>query len=345
MIEHTVKEIADKISGVVCGDPLVKVSSFSALDNVMNNGLSILMDESKKLLAEETNASVLVVPETYDDDSRILIKVKNPRTVLPVLSELFSQKEVGWTGIHPSAVVHEKAEVAVNVNIGPFCVVSEGAVVGEGTTLESHVNIGLNAKVGSRCLIYSGVKIYHRCEIGDRCIIHSGTVIGSDGYGFVPQKDRSWKKVKQIGRVIVEDDVEIGSNTCIDRGALSDTVISKGTKMDNLIHMAHNCRVGQDCAITGQVGFAGSTVLGNNVQVAGQVGFVGHMTIGDNCVVMAKSGVWSSQPANKILSGFPARDHKEELKIKATFPKIPALIKEFSRLKRQLIKKGIVDES
>lgn len=344
MIEFSVKDIAGKVSGKVVGDDSFLVASFSAIDCAVNGDLSILMDESKQQIALASSASVLVVPESYEDSSKILIKVEKPRSVLPILAEMFSEKEVSWAGVHPSAVVHPTAIIGEGVNIGPFCVISEGAIVGDGTTMESHVNIGLNAKVGQRCLLYSGVKIYHKCSVGNDCIIHSGTVVGSDGFGFVPQQDKSWKKVKQIGIVIVEDNVEIGANTCIDRGALSDTVIGKGTKMDNLIHMAHNCKVDTDCAIAGQVGFAGSTNLGKNVQVAGQVGFVGHTTIGDNSVILAKSGVWNSQPANQVLSGFPARRHKEELRIKAVFPKMPKFLKEFSRLKKQLIKKGLIDE-
>ncbi|OGC35284.1 hypothetical protein A2462_08600 [candidate division WOR-1 bacterium RIFOXYC2_FULL_41_25] len=229
--------------------------------------------------------------------------VENPRKTMAILLALFAPKKKTLKGIHKTAIVPKSCKIGQGINIGPYVVLGENVSVGKGSRIDSHVTI------------------YDRVKIGKRVIIHSGARIGVDGFGYV-QENGKHIKIPQIGTVIIEDDVEIYANVCISRATLGATIIGAGTKIDNLTHIAHNCKIGKDCAVVSLVGFAGSVTLGDRVYVAGQVGFSGHQTIGEDSIIMARAGVTKNIPARSIVSGFPAQDHQKELNYKASLRRI-----------------------
>ncbi|MBI5201513.1 MAG: UDP-3-O-(3-hydroxymyristoyl)glucosamine N-acyltransferase [Elusimicrobia bacterium] len=238
-------------------------------------------------------------------------------------------------GVSPKADVHPEARLGRDVSIGAFTVVEAGAMVGDGTVLGPQVYLGRNAKVGKECRIYPQVVIREDCVVGDRCIIHSGTVVGSDGYGYATDmKTGQHRKVPQVGNVVLENDVEIGSNVSIDRGNTGPTKIGAGTKIDNLVQLGHNVQTGRNCLIVSHVGIAGSTKLGNQVTLAGQVGIAGHLTIGDGAIVTAQTGVMTDLAPKAIVFGTPSRPHREAMKLQALFNRLPELfdtVKELSK--------------
>lgn len=338
----SVANLAQKVSGTVIGDDSITIDAINTLEKASQGQLAMLLDEKMSSVAASSDASVLIVHESFECNDKILIKVEKPRAVMPIVLEVFNPKVDTLKGIHPTAVIDESADIGSDVAIGPYVVIAKDCVVGDNTVINSNVTIGQGAKVGSDCLLYSGVHVYHHCELGDRCIVHCGTVIGSDGFGYVP-KDKAWIKVPQIGRVIIGNDVEIGSNASIDRGAIGDSIIGDGTKIDNLVHMAHNTVTGKSCAITAHVGFAGSTELGDNVQIAGHAAFAGHLKVGSNTVVLGKAGVTKDIPENSVVSGFPAIDHRKDMAIQVNMRKLPEMSKNLKQINRKLKEKGIVE--
>jgi UDP-3-O-[3-hydroxymyristoyl] glucosamine N-acyltransferase len=239
------------------------------------------------------------------------------------------------TGIHKHALVSSKAKVGKNVAIGAFAIIEDGANIGDNTIIYGGCYVGHGTKIGKDCLIYPQVCIRERLEIGNRVIIHSGTVIGSDGFGFANVRGVQ-HKIPQIGTVLIEDDVEIGANVTIDRARFDKTIIGKGTKIDNLVQIAHNVIAGENCIIVAQAGVSGSTVLGKNVTLAGQAGLVGHITVGDNAIVAAQGGVTKSVPANTMVSGYPAKPHDVAKKINACVQNLPNLYKKIRELEKRL---------
>jgi UDP-3-O-[3-hydroxymyristoyl] glucosamine N-acyltransferase len=222
------------------------------------------------------------------------------------------------------------------VNIGPFVVVEEGAKIGDNTSLQAQVFVGKNAKIGENCTFFSGVKIYHDCEIGNNCVLHANVVIGGDGFGFAPEADGTFKKVAQIGNAILEDNVEVGANSTIDRATMGSTIIRQGVKLDNLIMIAHNVEIGKNTVIAAQTGVAGSTKIGENCMIGGQVGFVGHIEVANGAKIQAQSGVARSvKKENTSLYGSPAIDYANYLRSYAVFKNLPELSKEVNLLKKQ----------
>ncbi|HAV02528.1 MAG TPA: UDP-3-O-(3-hydroxymyristoyl)glucosamine N-acyltransferase, partial [Chryseobacterium sp.] len=250
-----------------------------------------------------------------------------------VLMNLYQQMQERRTGIEQGAVFHETATVGEDVYVGAFSCVSEKVKIGDGTQVYPHVYIGKNVKIGKNCVLYSGVRIYDYCVIGDNCIVHSNTVIGADGFGFQPTKD-GFKKIPQLGNVVLEDDVEIGSNCSIDRGTIGSTRIGKGTKIDNLIQIAHNVQIGQHNVIAAQAGIAGSTVIGNWNQIGGQAGIVGHINIGNQVKIQAQSGVNSSAKDGEILYGSPAISASEYRRNYVHFRNFTNIVKRLNNLEQ-----------
>jgi UDP-3-O-[3-hydroxymyristoyl] glucosamine N-acyltransferase len=237
------------------------------------------------------------------------------------------------SGVEAGASVHPTARLGKNVSVGQFSVISENASIGDGTVLHPQVFIGKNVKVGSHCVLFPGVKVFHDCEIGDHCVLHANVVVGSDGFGFVPQADGSYRKLPQLGNVIIESQVEIGANTTIDRATLGSTFIRQGVKLDNLIMVAHNVEIGENTVIAAQTGIAGSTKIGKNCRIGGQAGFVGHITVADATQVQAQSGVAASvTEAGKALYGSPAIPYNDYLRAYAVFKKLPELYKKLNSL-------------
>lgn len=239
-------------------------------------------------------------------------------------------------GIEQPSFIDETAKTGNNLYIGAFTYIGKNAEIGDDTKLLPQVYIGENVKVGKNCLFYPGVKVYDDCIIGDNCILHSGVIVGSDGFGFAPQKEGSYKKVHQIGNAILEDDVEIGANTTIDCGTMGSTIIRKGAKIDNLVQVAHNCEVGENTVIAAQTGMAGTTKIGRNCKFGGQVGIAGHLTIGDNVQVGAQSGIPKSVKDGEILLGTPAFNFREALKTYTIYRNLPKLREDLINLQKEV---------
>lgn len=279
--------------------------------------------------AKSTASSAILKDRVYVDDPQWAFA-----QVLRVIEA--ENRAAGPAGVHPRAEVHPEARLGANVAVGPFTVIERRAVIEDGASIGSNCFIGGNARVGKDCLLYPNVVVREDCVVGDRAIIHSGTVVGSDGFGFsTDPKTGRHRKIPQIGRVVVEDDVEIGSNVSIDRATVGETRIGSGTKIDNLVQIAHNVQIGRNCFVVSQVGIAGSTQVGNQVILAGQAGLVGHITIGDGAVITAQTGVMGDVEPKAILFGSPARPHREAMKLQALLNKLPEMYETLKGLVKE----------
>lgn len=302
---YTLSELANVLSAKMLGDENQEVSCIAPLESAHNNALSFLANAKYEKALATTNAGIVILTEaSVDKFAGNRLVVDNPYLCYAKLSELFNHRLSSREGVHPSASVSESANISSSAYVGPNCVVEAGAVVGAGTQLGASCFVGEDTQVGSDCLLHANVSLYAGVSLGNKVLIHSGTVIGSDGFGFAPSKE-GWVKIHQLGGVVIGNNVEIGANTAIDRGALDDTVIEDGVIIDNLVHIAHNVKIGAGSAIAGCVGIAGSAVIGKNCTVAGMVAINGHITIADNThfnggTIVTKgvkeSGVYASAP-------------------------------------------------
>ncbi|MCS6928669.1 MAG: UDP-3-O-(3-hydroxymyristoyl)glucosamine N-acyltransferase [Saprospiraceae bacterium] len=341
----TAAQLAHLLGGRLEGDPNAIVRQPARIEEAQEGDFAFLDNPKYEPFAYTTRASVLLVSKQFTPTqpvSATLIRVDDVRSSLALLLEKFHDF-LSANGIVPNvdehAWVHTDARIGTHTYVGPFAIVEAGAVVGEHCIIHPQVYIGRNARIGDHCVIYPGVRILHHCVIGNRCTIYPNAVIGSDGFGFAPQEDGSWKRIPHVGNVVLEDDVEIGANTCIDRAALGSTLIRAGVKIDNLVHIAHNVEVGRNTAMAAQVGIAGSAKIGENVQLGGQVGIAGHLTIADGTRVQAQSGVASSvKKTNQALFGSPAIDYNDYLRAYIIFKKLPELQRKVDRLERMLNK-------
>jgi UDP-3-O-[3-hydroxymyristoyl] glucosamine N-acyltransferase len=309
-MEFSAQQIASFLGGTVEGNPDVKVSDFSKIEEGRPGTLSFLSNPKYTQYIYESKSSIVLVNNTFEAEKEIqatLIRVPDAYAALATLLSLVEQAQPRKTGISPLAYISESAQLGENVYIAPFAFIGDGVTIGEGSSVFAQVSIETGAKVGKNTTLFSGVKIYHKCVVGDNCILHSGCVIGSDGFGFAPTEDGSYKKIPQMGNVVLEDDVEIGANTVVDRATMGSTIIRKGVKLDNLIQIAHNVEIGSHTVIASQTGISGSTKLGNRCTVAGQVGIAGHIQIADGTIFGAQTGVPNSiKKSNQILMGTPA---------------------------------------
>ncbi|MDD2540737.1 MAG: UDP-3-O-(3-hydroxymyristoyl)glucosamine N-acyltransferase [Desulfuromonadaceae bacterium] len=334
-LTRTVTELAEYLGGIVHGDGNVTISSLGPLDSAGPDSLTFLANPKYASKVAETSAGAVLMAPGAERYGRTIIEVANPYLGFAKLLTLFYTKPHEAVGVLPSAIVSDTATIGEGASIYPGACIGKNVVVGERTVIYSGAVLYDNVIIGEDCTIHANTVIRERCRIGNRCIIQPGAVIGSDGFGYAPDGS-SYYRIPQIGIVVVEDDVEIGANTCIDRAAIEVTRIRRGTKLDNLVQIAHNCQIGEDCMIVSQVGISGSTKIGNHVTLAGQVGVAGHLTIGDNVVVGAQSGVPSSLPANAAYSGSPTMPHKEWLKSAMTVPRLPELKKTVSTLEKRV---------
>ena len=337
-MEFSAKQIAEFIGGRVEGNEDAKVHTFAKIEEGQPGAISFLSNPKYTHYLYETKSSIVLVNEDLDLESQVestLIRVKNAYEAVAKLLQLYESMKPKKTGIDPQASVSASATIGKDVYIGPFAVIGDGAVVGDGTQIYPHVVIGDGVKVGDGCLFYPNVTIYQGCKIGNNVTIHAGTVIGADGFGFAPNVE-GYEKIPQIGIVIIEDNVEIGANTCIDRSTMGQTIIHKGVKLDNLIQIAHNCEVGENTVMSAQVGLAGSTKVGSWCMFGGQVGLAGHITIGDHVNLGAQSGVPSSIKPNQTLIGTPPMEPTPYFKSQAVFRKLPDLYKEIIALRKEL---------
>lgn len=344
-MEFTAKQIATFIQGEIVGDEHATVHTFAKIEEGVPGALSFLSNPKYTPYIYETRSSIVLVNRDFVPEQEVkatLIKVDNAYESLAKLMTLYEQSHPKRTGIDPLAYVAPTAKVGKDVYLAPFSCVGDGAEVGDGTELHPHATVGRNAKVGAGCILYPHATLYHDCRVGDRCILHAGCVIGADGFGFAPTPD-GYEKIPQIGIVIVEDDVEIGANTCVDRATMGATVIHHGVKLDNLIQIAHNDEIGAHTVMASQVGIAGSTKVGEWCMFGGQVGIAGHIRIGDKVNLGAQSGVPGSIKEGQQLIGTPPMEMKPYFKAQAVFRRLPEMYAELNALRKEveeLKKKG-----
>ena len=332
----TISQIADKIKGVVVGDGSLEVHGFAPLDCAKAGDLSFADNDAYIAAAGQSHATAIIVSANSSVSSdKVLIKVANPRIAAARLMPLFYPPETYTPALHPTATVAATAQIDTSAYIGPNCVVEHGAIIGARSVLMAGNYVGPNCKLGEDVRLFPNVVIYADCQLGNRVSIHSGTVIGSDGYGYVFDEGKH-RKVLQIGNVVIEDDVEIGANAAIDRAALGSTRIGKGSKIDNLVHVAHNVVFGNHCLVMGQSGFAGSTKLGDYCVIASQSGIAGHLKLGNQATVGAKSGVMRDIPEKGVVLGIPAMPDKQAKRQIIGLMQLPELIKRTRDLEKQV---------
>ena len=335
-MEFTASQIASYINGKIIGDENAVITGVSPIESGEEGHLSFVAQDRFADYIGSSKCSVLIVSEkllTKSNYSKTIIAVEDAYLSFQVLMNLYKEMQGRKSGIEDGAVFHETSKVGENVYVGAFTCVSEKVRIGDGTQIYPQVFIGKNVKIGKNCIIYSGVRIYDYCVIGDHCIVHSNTVIGSDGFGFQPTKD-GYQKIPQLGNVVLEDHVEIGSNCSIDRGTIGSTIIGKGTKIDNLIQIAHNVKIGQNNVIAAQAGIAGSTVIGDWNQIGGQAGIVGHIQIGNQVKIQAQSGVNNSTKDGEILYGSPAINASDYRRNYVHFRNFTEIVKRLNNLEK-----------
>jgi UDP-3-O-[3-hydroxymyristoyl] glucosamine N-acyltransferase len=311
-MEFSASQIASLIEGKIEGNPEVKVNYVSKIEDGKPGTLTFLANPKYTPYIYNTKASIVIVNEDFKPEKEInttLIRVHNAYSAFAKLLETYNKIKLDKKGISKLAAIHEKAKLGKDIYVGEYAVLSEGCQLGNQVKIYPQVFLGENVKIGKNTTIFPGVKIYSDNVIGENCIIHAGVVIGSDGFGFAPQSDSNYLKVAQIGNVIIEDDVEIGSNTTIDRATLGSTIIRKGAKIDNLVQVAHNVEIRENTVIAAQTGISGSTKIGKNCMIGGQVGIIGHLTIADEVKIAAQSGVGKNiLNKGEIIQGSPAFD-------------------------------------
>lgn len=329
------------VGGRVEGDATARVSSFGKIEEAQPGQLAFLSNPKYETHLYTTGASLIMVNESLVLKAPVtatLIRVKDAYAAFAtLLGHYEALQKSRLTGIEEPSYLHKTATLGEDVYVGVFTSVGAGSKIGKGTRLYPQVFIGDEVQIGEDCVIHPGVKIYHRCVIGNRVIVHAGTIIGSDGFGFAPQADGTFRKIPQMGNVLVEDDVEIGANCTIDRATIGSTLIRSGAKLDNLLQIAHNVEVGDHTVIAAQSGISGSTKLGRNVMIGGQVGIVGHITIADGSKINAQSGVSKSiTKPNTAVTGSPAYDFTSALRSQALARKLPEMEKRLIELERLL---------
>jgi UDP-3-O-[3-hydroxymyristoyl] glucosamine N-acyltransferase len=344
-MQFSAAQIALLINGKIDGNPDIAVGSFGKIEEAVPGQLAFLANPKYEEYLYSTGASIIIINETQELRQKInatLLRVPDAYTAFAALlskyQEIVAQQMIG---IQEPSYIAKTAKLGENIFVGAFAVIGSNVAIGNNVKIYSHVFLGDNVQINDNAVLHPGVKIYHDCVIGKNVTVHAGTVIGSDGFGFAPQADGSFKKVPQMGNVIIEDNVEIGANATIDRATIGSTIIKSGAKLDNLIQVAHNVEVGNNTVIAAQAGVSGSTKIGNNVMIGGQAGIVGHIQIADGSKINAQSGVSKSIKApNSAVTGSPAFDYTSALRSQAVSRNLPELekrIKELENLIKQFL--------
>ena len=346
-MEFSAKQIAEFIQGEIVGNENATVHTFAKIEEGIPGAISFLSNPKYTPYIYTTQSSIVLVNKDFVPEQEIkatLIKVENAYDSLAKLLTLYEQSKPKKTGIDSLAYVASTAKIGENVYIAPFAYIGDYAEIGNDVMIHAHATIGEHVKIGNNCVVYPNTTVYHDCRIGNNCTLHAGSVIGADGFGFAPTPDR-YEKIPQIGIVILEDNVEIGANTCIDRATMGATIIHKGVKLDNLIQVAHNVEVGENTVMASQVGVAGSTKIGQWCMFGGQVGVAGHIKVGDKVTVGAQTGIAGSIKSDNTVQGSPAIDAKNFGRSSVVFKKLPDIYttlnnlqKEVEELKKQLNK-------
>jgi UDP-3-O-[3-hydroxymyristoyl] glucosamine N-acyltransferase len=334
-MNFTAAQVAEKIQGEVIGDGAVALTGFAPAESAQPGDLTFAEQASYFAAAEQSQASAILVSGEFASSQKVLIRVANARVAVARLLPVFFPADEYQPGIHPGATIAASAQVDATAHIGPGCVIGERVKIGARSVLMGGNHIGRDCQLGEDVCLFPHVVLYPQCQVGHRVRIHAGTVIGSDGYGYVFDEGRH-RKMLQIGSIVIHDDVEIGANTAIDRGAIGTTVIGQGTKIDNLVHVAHNVIMGRHCLIMGQVGFAGSTQLGDYCVIASQSGLAGHLKLGNQATVGAKSGVMRDIPDKGTVLGTPAAPDKQAKRQMIALTQLPELIRRTRELEKQV---------
>jgi UDP-3-O-[3-hydroxymyristoyl] glucosamine N-acyltransferase len=336
----TAAEIARAIHGRVEGDAAVIITGLAPIDQARPGDLTFVAQPRYFSYIDKTPAAAVLVDQNYSTppvNGVVLICVANPYFAFLQIAKNFFQPPASWTGVHPTAIVGERVRLGSNIVIGPHAILEPECEIGDNASIGALCFIGRGAKLGHRVVLFPQVHVAHGVEVGNDVIIQAGSVIGSDGFGYV-KHEGAYHKIPHIGAVVLEDGVEIGANCTIDRGTFGETRIRRGTKLDNLVHLAHNVEVGEHTVIAAQTGVSGSTKIGHRVTIAGQVGFVGHIEIGDDATFGAQAGVTKSIPAGMTVSGYPAREHQLARKEEAARRRLPELLKRVRALEKALAK-------
>lgn len=337
-MEFSAKQIAQFVQGVIEGDENATVNTFAKIEDGKPGAISFLSNPKYTHYIYDTESSIVLVDKSVELEKptkATLIRVDNAYECVAKLLQLYESMKPKKTGIDSLAFVSPSAKIGENVYIGAFAYIGDNVVIGDGCQIYPNVVICDNAKVGNDCLFYPNVTIYHDCHVGKRVTLHAGSVVGSDGFGFAPSEN-GYDKIPQIGIVTIEDDVEIGANTCIDRSTMGSTYVRKGVKLDNLVQIAHNTDIGANTVMSAQVGVAGSTKVGQWCMFGGQVGIAGHITIGNKVFLGAQSGVPSSLKDDQTLIGTPPMEKLPYFKSQAIFQRLPDLYKQIQKLQKEV---------
>ncbi len=341
-IDFKIKNLAKIFDGKVFGDENLIIKGISSIENANEGDLTFLSNKKYSKYLEKTNASAIVVDKSTNlpENSKktFLIVEDSYMTFTLILTEVNRKKLKNKIGIEKPNFINKKSIIGKQTYIGAFSYIGEGVQIGNSTKIYPYSYIGDNVKIGNNSIIYPGVKIYNDTIIGNNCTFHANSVIGSDGFGFAPNSKNEYTMIPQVGNVLIEDNVSIGSNTVIDRATLNSTIIKKGTKLDNLIQIAHNVKIGENTVIAAQSGVAGSSIIGKNNMLGGQVGIIGHLTLGDNIQIGAKSGIIKNLKSNKSMYGNPAMEKGDFLKSYVIFKKLPEIQEKIKKIESILNK-------
>jgi len=340
-MQFSAEQIATLLEGKIEGNKNVAVGSFAKIEDAKKTDLAFLANSRYEEFLYTTAAGIIIISEDLELKGTVdstLIRVKDPYSSFAFLMKFHQEKAAQqMVGIETPSFIHPTSIVGEKVFIGAFAYIGENAKIGDGTKIFPQSYIGKDVQIGENTTIHSGVKIYNGCVIRNNVIIHAGTIVGSDGFGFAPQQDGTYQKVPQLGNVVIEDMVEIGANTCIDRATMGSTIIRKGTKLDNLLQVGHNVEIGEDCVIAAQTGISGSTKIGKRVMIGGQVGVIGHITVAEGTKVGGQSGVTKTvREKNTALNGTPAHDHLTSMRAQAVLRRLPELEKKIIELEKTI---------
>lgn len=339
-MEFTAKQIADFIHGTVVGDENAKISTFAKIEEAKSGAITFLASPKYTHYLYNTQASIVLVDSSIELEQQpktTLVKVDNARDCVARLLQLYESMKPRKTGVSELAFISSSAKIGNNAYIAPFAYIGDNVTIGDNCQIYPNVCIYDGAQVGDNCLLYPNVSIYHDCRLGNNVTIHSGSVIGADGFGFAPNMEKKcYDKIPQIGIVVIEDDVEIGANTCVDRSTMGATYVRKGVKLDNLVQIAHNNDIGSNTVMSAQVGIAGSTKVGEWCMFGGQVGIAGHITIGDRVNLGAQSGVPGKLKSDQTLIGTPPMEPRGYFKSQAIFRRLPEMYKELNALREEV---------
>lgn len=337
-MKFTAEQIAGILNGEVVGNPYAEVHKLAKIEEGTEGSLTFLANKKYSNYIYTTLATITIVNNDFIPEQEItttLIKVEDAYQSFSTLLEYYNQVKLMKSGIEQPSMISDNVSYGDGLYLGSFCYVGKNVIIGNNVKIYPNSFIGDNVVIGDNCIFFAGVRIYSETEIGNKCTFHSGCIIGSDGFGFAPLEDGTYSKIPQIGNVIIEDNVEIGANTTIDRATLGSTIIRKGVKLDNHIQVAHNVEIDENTVIAAQTGIAGSTKIGKNCMIGGQVGISGHLVIGNGVKIQAQSGIGKNLADNEVVQGTPAFNYGDFAKSYVHFKNLPKIVKEIEQLKKQ----------